>query len=82
VDKKHTRALAAEIEAERAAQRMTQKQLADASGINYQTLAKHVLKGDRDISIGQIVALSEAFGIEPADLINKTMARAARMDDE
>ncbi|MFF2054154.1 helix-turn-helix domain-containing protein [Leifsonia sp. NPDC058194] len=74
----HNLALAAEIRAERAAKGLTQKQLADISGINYETL-KHVLKGDRDINVTQIAALADAFDIPARDLVDRAMARAERM---
>lgn len=75
----HNLALAAEIRAERAASGLTQAQLAEKSGINYETL-KFVLKGTRPINVTQIVQLSQAFGIEPADLVERAMARAQRMN--
>lgn len=71
-------ALAAEIRAERAAKDLTQRQLADASGINYETL-KNVLKGSRDINVTQIVQLAGAFGISAQELVEHAMARAERM---
>lgn len=74
----HNLALAAEIRAERAASGLTQMQLAEKSGINYETL-KFVLKGTRPINVTQIVQLSRAFGIEPAVLVERAMARAERM---
>lgn len=74
----HNRALAAEIRAERAASGLTQAELAEKSGINYQTL-KLLLKGTRPINVTQIVQLSQAFGIEPAVLVERAMARAQRM---
>ncbi|MDN4616452.1 helix-turn-helix transcriptional regulator [Leifsonia sp. F6_8S_P_1B] len=77
---KHTRALAAEIRAERAASGLTQAQLADKAGINYETL-KLLLKGTRPINISQIVQLAQAFDISPADLVERAMDRASRMSD-
>lgn len=74
----HNRALAAEIRAERAASGLTQAQLADKSGIKLVTL-QLLLKGDRPINVTQIVQLSRAFEIQPADLVDRAMARAERM---
>lgn len=76
----HNLALAAEIRAERAASGLTQKQLADASGINYETL-KNVLKGTRDINVTQIAQLAAAFNIPASDLVERAMIRAERMSE-
>jgi len=74
----HNQALAAEINGERAAQGLTQRQLAAKSGVNYHTLL-NVLDGSRDINVTQIVKLAAAFDLDPSELVERAMTRAERM---
>jgi transcriptional regulator with XRE-family HTH domain len=73
------RALAAEIRAERAAVGLTVKELAVRSGVPYGTLNR-ILPGERDINYTQIVQISAALGLDPAELSNRAMRRLGGLE--
>lgn len=63
-----------QLQAERGAKRLTYKQLADASGLKEQTVMRY-LTGKRDIPFPELVALSEALGLDPAELLIRASQR-------
>lgn len=71
-------AMAAQLRAEQTANGFTQARLAEASGINYETL-KRILKGTRDINVTQIAGLAKAFGMSPQELVRLASERLERM---
>lgn len=69
--------MAAEIAAERAANKMTVVQLAAAIGVSKSKMLS-ILKPSIDIDIPDIAALASAFNIEPIDLMVHAQERAKR----
>lgn len=69
-------AMAAQLRAEQSARNLTKAQLAEMSGVNFETL-KRILQGVRDINVTQITALAGAFGIPPATLVARAEDRIA-----
>lgn len=67
-------AMAAQIRAELSAKGWTQVQLAEKSGVNFETL-KRVLKGTRDINVTQMDQLALAFGLPLPTLIERAVDR-------
>lgn len=67
-------AVVAQIEAERAARRMTQAQLAQASGIALRTLSRY-LDSEREIKLGQLPAIADALGIDLVTLLQRASER-------
>lgn len=67
-------AVAAQIRAERAAKGMTVAALVTASGISKSQLLR-LLHAKRDIDMRDVALLSQALGIQPAQLIQRAQAR-------
>lgn len=59
-----------------ARQRVTQKALAEATGIHVAALAAR-LKGDRVLSVDEVTAIAGVLGVEPADLMVSAAGAAA-----
>jgi transcriptional regulator with XRE-family HTH domain len=72
-------AVAAEIRAERGAQRMTVKQLALASGMVESTLNR-ALAGERDINVTQLTKIAAALGTTPDALMTRAVDRMGGID--
>ena len=72
-----TAAIAATLRAERAAAQLTQHQLADKSGLGYQTVMR-LEKCERSPSVGQLAALCSVFGIPMSELVERAERRIAR----
>lgn len=72
-------AVAAEIRAERGAQRMTVKQLALASGMVESTLNR-ALAGERDINVTQLTKIAAALGTTPDALMTRAVTRMGGID--
>lgn len=70
-------AVAAQIQAERAAKGLTVKQLAEASDVHYGSLRRY-LKCERDIDVATAEALASALGLEVIDLVADAMKRMER----
>lgn len=74
-------AMAAQLRAEQTAAGFTQAQLAEAAGINYETM-KRLLKGTRDINVTQIAGLAAAFRMSPYELVRLASERLERMNTQ
>lgn len=70
-------AVAATLRAERAAAQLTQQELADRSGLGYQTVMR-LEKGERSPNVGQLAALCAVFGMSMSDLVERAEQRLAR----
>lgn len=71
--------MAAEIKAERVAQDMTIKGLAEKSGVPEGTLNRMTSKDIRDINITQMSLIAGALGLDLAELVKRAEARARRL---
>ena len=67
-------AVAAVLRAERAAQDLTQQELADKSGIPYATLRRY-LKADRHIDVAVLAEICKALNIEVDDIVIRAANR-------
>lgn len=67
-------AITKQLQAERAASGLTYKKLADLTGTHEQTLMKY-FKGQRDIPMSELIKISEALEIAPADLVRRAVER-------
>lgn len=56
--------------------RMSGRRLAEATGIHRATLAR-VLRGTRDLTIGELQQIAAVFDVDPADLIRDLDGRAS-----
>lgn len=72
-------AVAAEIRAERGAQRVTVKQLALAAGMVESTLNR-VLAGERDINVTQLTKIATVLGTTPEALMERAVRRMGGVD--
>lgn len=72
------RAMAAQIRAEASAEKISQKQLAELSGVNFETM-KRIINGTRDINVTQITQIAAALNMPPALLVKRADERLARM---
>jgi transcriptional regulator with XRE-family HTH domain len=70
----YTRLVVDEIRAERARQRITQKELADASGIPLGTLS-HIEQGKAVVDVEQMGALAKALNVPLSKLLTAAEAR-------
>ena len=61
-------ALAAEVRARRAYQRMTQSDLIAATGLSRSTVGR-IENGERDMDVPQLVAIAAALKTTPAELL-------------
>jgi transcriptional regulator with XRE-family HTH domain len=68
-------AVAAELRAERAASRLTVKELSATAGVPVPTLNRY-LAGERDVPGSTLVALAVALNVEPGTLLDRAFARA------
>jgi len=68
------RAMADIIKGARNTEGMTQRELATASGVNYETF-KNIEKAQHKISVLQIVQIAEAVHIAPKDFVDRAMSR-------
>lgn len=73
-------AMAAEIRAQRAAMNWTQKQLAERSGVKYETV-KNVLGGVHNINVVVVEGMANAFGMTAQELMHFAELRLARMSE-
>lgn len=71
--------MAAEIKAERVAQDMTIKGLAEKSGVPEGTLNRMTSKDIRDINITQMSLIAGALGLDLAQLVKRAEARAVKL---
>lgn len=67
-------AVAARLQAERAALGLTVEQLAQASGVPYASLRRY-LKAERDIDVATLAALCEVLRIGPDQLVRDAVTR-------
>jgi transcriptional regulator with XRE-family HTH domain len=73
-------AVASELRAERAAhQGMTIAKLVEASGIGKSQLLR-LLNNQRDIDMQDVALLTQALGMEPAELMRRAQDRLAKED--
>ena len=77
----YTAALAATLQAERAAARMTLNELAAKADLNPKTLFR-LLHAQRDINVEQLSALATAFDLRPSALLAEAERRMARTDSD
>lgn len=71
-------AVAAVLEGERAAARMTLQELADVSGVSYRTLQRLLSSRDRHIDLATLDQLARAFRTTPERIIAGAQERMAR----
>ncbi|MFJ2297360.1 helix-turn-helix domain-containing protein [Oerskovia paurometabola] len=71
-----TEAIAAEIRAERARQKLSQVALAEASGVPRSTLVK-LEAGSRPIDMEQLRLIADALGISQWELVQRAEANSA-----
>ena len=69
-----SQAVSATLRAERAAAQMTQAELAERSGLGYQTVMR-LEKGERSPSVSQLAALCSALGLSMSDLVERAEQR-------
>jgi hypothetical protein len=74
-DKQH--ALAAEIRAEAAAQRITAKQLQKTVNVSSSAWANYFNTCTRDVPMGVVVSVAEALGMTGSELLQRAEARAS-----
>ena len=65
-------AMAAVIRGARNTEGLTQRELADASGINYETM-KNIEKGTHKISVVQVAQLADALHLPVRELVDRAM---------
>ena len=70
-------AVAAQLRAERAAQNVTVKQLADLSGVSFSSLRRY-LAADRQIDVSVLAALAEALNTTALDVVKGRRAAASQ----
>lgn len=66
--------VAQQLQAERAAMGWTYKQMAEASGVDQQSLIRY-LTGKREIKTAVLGLLCDALGITPGDLLRRATER-------
>lgn len=71
------RAVAAALRAERAAAQLTQHELAQRSGLGYQTVMR-LEKGERSPNVSQLAALCAVFGLSMSELVERAEERLAK----
>ena len=69
-----TRAVAQQLQAERAAAGMTYAQLAEASGVNEQSITRY-LTGKRDFKIEVLGQLADALSLTPQTILARAIER-------
>lgn len=72
-------AVAAQLRAERAANGMTQKELAEKAGLGISSVQRY-LNGQRAITLDDLAALSHALGFEPEEIISRAVDRFDQID--
>lgn len=72
------RALGKQIDAERIAADLSQRDFASRAGINYETF-RRIIDGSRDINITQIIGSAQVAGITPEELIRRAMDRVPQI---
>jgi transcriptional regulator with XRE-family HTH domain len=68
-------AIAAEMRAEKSAQKLGYEEIKDASEIPLRTLTRY-FKGERSMNAEHFLLLCDALGVTPADIIARARARA------
>lgn len=71
-------ALAAEIRAEAAAQRLTAKQLQRQVGVSSSAWSNYFVSCSRDVPIGVIMDVAHALGMQASELLRRAEAREAQ----
>jgi hypothetical protein len=71
-------ALAAEIRAEAAAQRITAKDMQRATGVSSSAWSNYFVACVRDVPIGVVIAVAEALGMTGSELLHRAEARAGQ----
>lgn len=69
-----SQAVSATLRAERAAARLTQTELAERSGLGYQTVMR-LEKGERSPSVAQLAALCSVLGLSMSELVERAEQR-------
>lgn len=72
------RALGKQIEAERIAADLSQREFAKRSGINYETF-RRIADGSRDINITQIIGAARTAGITAEELVRRSLERVPQI---
>lgn len=70
----YTAAIAKQLQVELKEAGVTQKRVADETGIKYQTLGRY-LRGERDMSVGTLGAITSVIGVLPETVWEKARAR-------
>jgi len=73
-------ALAAEIRAESAAQRISAKDMQKAIGVSSSAWSNYFVACTRDVPMGVVVAVAEALGMTGSELLRRAEGRAAHID--
>jgi transcriptional regulator with XRE-family HTH domain len=76
---RYASAVAAELRAERGAQKVSFRALADSSGVTEASLLRY-LNGQRDIPLPAFLAICEALGANPGSVMDRAAERMARQD--
>ena len=63
--------IASEIRAECARQRMTFTDLADRSGLHPMTISRKIGTGQRQLKIGEFIAISRALHVPPSEFFSR-----------
>jgi transcriptional regulator with XRE-family HTH domain len=77
----YTVALAATLRAERARAGWTIEEMAERSGLNYETL-RRVLRAERDISMDSLRRIANGLGVAPSSLMRDAESRMDAPDED
>ncbi len=75
-----TNEVIAEIRGEIARQGLTQKVLAERTGIKIQTLRRR-LSGEAPLTVSELLTIAHSLDVEPAELLPANKADARRVND-
>lgn len=73
----YTRAVAAELRAERGAKQLTVAEVADRSGIPEVSLQRY-LSGKRDLATSKFAAIALALEVDPGEILDRATKRVER----